>query len=53
LIVQQVRVVQRNLVYAVGMPLSICREEVSCAGRNSSVAARVCLQPAAGCILLN
>lgn len=24
----QVRVVQRNLVYAVGMPLSICREEV-------------------------
>lgn len=26
---QQVRVVQRNLVYAVGMPLSMCREEVS------------------------
>lgn len=28
---QQVRVVQRNLVYAVGMPLQMCREEVSCA----------------------
>lgn len=26
---QQVRVVQRNLVYVVGLPLGICREEVS------------------------
>lgn len=25
---QQMRVVQRNLVYAVGLPLSLCREEV-------------------------
>lgn len=29
LCLQQVRVVQRNLVYAVGMPLGLCREEVS------------------------
>jgi hypothetical protein len=28
-LLQQVRVVQRNLVYAVGLPLSLCREEVS------------------------
>lgn len=44
---QQVRVVQRNLVYAVGMPLSMCSEQVSSrfwtTGSNSINAA--CLRP--------